>query len=83
LKMADKADAASILLRHIVVFDDVEISQGQTAILSVAETEIKLVKPRNPRQTTLVKVGEKRGRIIEEDIVAKDGRIHAVDILFL
>ena len=32
LKMADKADAASILLRHIVVFDDVEISQGQTAV---------------------------------------------------
>ena len=28
-------------------------------------------------------LGKKRGQIVEQDIIAKDGRIHAVDILFL
>ena len=31
-QMEDKSTAASILLKHIVVFDDVEIPYGQTAV---------------------------------------------------
>ena len=42
--MEDKSSAASVLLRHIVVFDDVEIPYGQTAVSCLWEGSFSITQ---------------------------------------